>query len=50
VVRFPIQTEVFFSSPPRPDRLLSDRYRAGVKRPDREANDSPPFSEDVKNA
>jgi hypothetical protein len=50
----------FFSSPPRPDRLwgpptlLSNWYGGAlsleVKRPEREADHSPPSSETVKNA
>jgi hypothetical protein len=48
----------FFSSPQRPDRLwgapslLSSGYRgrfSGCKRPEREADDSPPSSSEIKN-
>jgi hypothetical protein len=56
----PRRNEIFFSSPPRPDRdwgppsLLASGYQgiitSGVERPEREDVSSPPSSAEVKSA
>jgi len=51
VIGFDSQQElgIFFSSPPHPYRVPSV-LSAGLKRPERESNQSPPSSAEVNNA
>jgi hypothetical protein len=53
--RFPVGAGHFFSTAPGPDRSgaqpgVPAALLSGVKRPTREADHSPPFSAEVKNA